>query len=217
MVEKKKHNGIFITGTDTGVGKTHVGARLIRSLVEQGIKVIPRKPVESGCSLEHGQLVPADGITLMSAAGLSDIDAVTPYRFEQPLSPPRAASLSNQHLHVDQLVDACQTGAKDFVVVEGAGGFMSPLAEDGLNAELAVALCLPVLLVVADKLGCVNHCLLTLEAITNRGLNVAGIVLNQIAPDENGMDNLHEIERLSNLKVHPDSEIDLLARQLVLS
>jgi len=217
MVEHKIGNGIFITGTDTGVGKTHVGARLIRSLVDQGVVVMPRKPAESGCSLEHDQLVPADGMTLMSAAGLSDIDVVTPYRFEQPLSPPRAALLSNQHLHMDQLIGACQTEAEGFAVVEGAGGFLSPLAEDALNADLAVALSFPVLLVVADKLGCVNHCLLTLEAIENRGLNVAGIVLNQIEADKEGMDNQSEIERLSNKKVYPDSEIEQLARQLKLS
>jgi dethiobiotin synthetase len=217
MVDQKLRNGIFITGTDTGVGKTHVGARLIRSLVKQGIKVIPRKPAESGCTLELDQLVPADGMNLMSAACLSDIEAVTPYRFEQPLSPPRAALLSDQHLLMDQLVDACQSETEDFIVVEGAGGFMSPLAEDGLNADLAVALSLPVLLVVADKLGCVNHCLLTLEAIKNRGLHVAGIVLNQIEADKDGMDNQSEIERLSIIKVYPDTEIEQLARQLVLS
>jgi dethiobiotin synthetase len=117
---------------------------------------------------------------------------------------------------LDQLVDACQ--AEDgFFVVEGAGGFMSPLAEDGLNADLAVELGLPVLLVVADKLGCVNHCLLTLEAIKNRGLKVAGIILNQIEPDKDGMDNHSEIRRLSNIKVYPDSDIEQLVRQLVLS
>lgn len=217
MVEHKKPCGIYITGTDTGVGKTYVGARLIRSLVDQNVVVIPRKPAESGCTPEHDQLVPADGMALMSAAGLSDINAITPYRFKQPLSPPRAALLSNQHLHLQQLVDACQTETDDFIVVEGAGGFMSPLAEDGLNADLAVALGLPVLLVVADKLGCVNHCLLTLEAIINRGLSVAGIVLNQIEPDRDDMGNLGEIERLSNLNVYTDSETDQLARQLILS
>ncbi|MDX1335914.1 MAG: dethiobiotin synthase [Gammaproteobacteria bacterium] len=215
MVINKTRNGIFITGTDTGVGKTHVGARLIRSLVDQGIKVIPRKPVESGCSLEHDQLVPSDGMTLMSAAGLSDINAVTPYRFEPALSPPRAATLSNKHLLMDQLVDTCQTKTEDFIVVEGAGGFLSPLSADGLNADLAASLGLPVLLVVADKLGCVNHCLLTLEAINNRGLNVAAVVLNRIEADKDGMDNLDEIERLSNIKVYPDSEIEQLARQLI--
>jgi len=198
--------GIFITGTDTGVGKTHVGARIIRMLRERGIHVAPRKPVESGCKLVNGELVPADGTALMDAASQDHLNQVTPYRFEAALAPPVAASLEGQDIRLKQLVEACHSSPNEFLVVEGAGGFFSPVASDGLNAELAVALDLPILLVVADRLGCINHCLLTIEAIENRGLSIAGIILNQIDTDVTP-GNLEEISSRVSCPVYRDNEL----------
>jgi dethiobiotin synthetase len=213
MPESRTQNGVFITGTDTGVGKTHIGKRLIQALLQLGISVQPRKPAESGCNEQDGQLIPSDGHELMQAAELSDIDTVTPFRFRHPLSPPRAASLSGKSLSLRELIDACNADPAYFRVIEGAGGFLSPIADNGLNADLAQALGLPVILVVADKLGCVNHCLLTLEAIEHRGLDIAAIVVNQINATDPDMDNLGEIKRLTENTVYADSDLLELAQE----
>ncbi|HWP01527.1 MAG TPA: dethiobiotin synthase [Methylococcus sp.] len=177
--------GLFVTGSDTGVGKTRVGAALARLLVEQGVSVRPRKPVESGCPREAGRLFCQDAWALKSAAESPDpIETVCPYPFARAVAPDRTARLAGISLTIDNLAEACRAGVgrEDFLLVEGAGGFYSPLASDGLNADLAVNLGLPVLLVVADRLGCINHTLLTVEAIHRRGLLLAGVILNRRDP-----------------------------------
>ena len=193
--------GVFITGTSTEVGKTFVGTALARALTQRNIKVVPRKPIESGCTKHNGELIPQDAVALKEAADypglLSD---VCPYRFEPPISPVRAAHLANKILTTEQLVNICLQGSEEgFVLVEGAGGFYSPLAENGLNADLAVALQLPVLLVADDKLGTLSQVLLNVEAIQMRGLPLAGVVLNTINEVQNDyMDNTADLrERIS--------------------
>lgn len=188
--------GVFITGTDTGVGKTVVGCALARALAAQGVPVAVRKPVESGCERQDGELHPADGEALRVAAGEREpLDIVTPLRLRHALSPERAARLENMDLELYDLIAAVKIGAPDdFYLVEGAGGFLSPLAKDTLNADLAVALGLPVLLVAGDRLGCINHALLTMEAIERRGLQTAAVVVNAVTPeadeDMNNRDDL---------------------------
>lgn len=174
--------GVFITGTNTEVGKTHTAVLLARQLREQGVRVIPRKPIESGCIMEDGELIPHDAKALKEAAGYEgSLSEVCPYRFEPPISPVRAAHLANKVLTTEQLVKICLDGSEDgFVIVEGAGGFYSPLSENGLNADLATALQLPVLLVASDVLGCMNQVLLNAEAIKIRGLKLVGVVLNSL-------------------------------------
>lgn len=193
--------GVFITGTSTEVGKTFVGVALARALGQRNIRVIPRKPIESGCTKRNGELVPQDAVALKNAAEypglLSD---VCPYRFEPPISPVRAAHLANKILTTEQLVNICLQGSEEgFLLVEGAGGFYSPLAENGLNADLAVALQLPVLLVADDKLGTLSQVLLNVEAIQMRGLPLAGVVLNAMNEHQNDyMDNTADLrERIS--------------------
>ncbi len=175
--------GIFITGTDTGVGKTWVGSRLAALWQAQGLPVAPRKPAESGCAPGPDGLLPADAQQYHKAIGgrgrLADI---CPYRFAAPLAPDQAAARAGRTLHLAELVAACAVPAGHFAVVEGAGGFCSPLATDGLNADLAAALGLPVLLVAADRLGAQNHVLLTAEAVARRGLSLAAVVLNALQP-----------------------------------
>jgi len=196
--------GVFITGTNTNVGKTFIGASLARTLTRKEITVIPRKPIESGCELVDGELVPADAKILKEAANYQGaLSEVCPYRFEPPISPVRAAHLANKVLTTEQLVSNCLDGSEEgFVLVEGAGGFYSPLSEDGLNADLAMALQLPVLLVAEDALGALNQVLLNIEAIKIRGLNLIGVVLNQCNanPDER-MDNA------ADLRCHLDSPV----------
>jgi dethiobiotin synthetase len=196
--------GIFVTGTDTDVGKTYISTLLVAQLTASGINVIPRKPIESGCQNTGGELIPADGLALKMAANYQgDLSEVCGYRFEPALSPVRAARMAQQKITIEQLNHACKFNSDNgFVLVEGAGGLYSPLAEDGLNADLAEALQLPVLLIAHDKLGCINQILLTAEAISNRGLKLAAIVLNAKEQKNNSaMDNA------ADLREHIDTPI----------
>ena len=189
-------HGLFVTGTDTNVGKTYIATLLARELITRDCKVTPRKPVESGCLNQQGELIPADALALKQASNFrGDLNEICPYRFEAAVSPVRAARLQNQQLSIEQLAEACKTNNdKSFLLVEGAGGFYSPLADNGLNADLATALQLPVLLVAEDRLGCLNQILLTAEAIAHRGLNLAAIVLNQKSTDiDNNMNNAEDL------------------------
>lgn len=198
MKSQLSQSGIFVTGTDTGVGKTVVGCAILGALRARGMHVIARKPVESGCREKDGGLWPEDGARLLEAAGGGSLEQVTPWRFAHALAPDRAARLARTRIMLDALEAACQpTPAEEgFRLVEGAGGFLSPLAEDGLNADLAMRLGLPVLLVAPDRLGVINHILLTIEAIQRRQLTLAGLVLNDCAgPGPEGMDNRKDLER----------------------
>jgi len=205
--------GVFITGTSTDVGKTYTGVNIARQLGQQNITVIPRKPIEPGCSKENNQLIPLDATALKNAANYAgSLSEVCPYRFEPPISPVRAAHLANKILTTEQLLSICLQGSeKGFLLVEGAGGFYSPLAENGLNADLAVALQLPVLLVADDKIGAISQVLLNAEAIQMRGLHLIGVVLNSSSAQVNEqMDNAADLrERLNcgiyQLPFNPDS------------
>ncbi len=193
-------HGVFVTGTDTGVGKTYIGAAVIRQLVTRGGSVLPRKPVESGCEVKFGEPYPADAAILYVAADRpGNLMDVCPYRFRQALSPARAARLAGQQLTIDNLEQASVKDVTDetFLWVEGAGGFYSPLAIDGLNADLATRLGLPVLLVAADQLGCINHVLLTLQAIRRRGLKLIAVVLNRVSANSVAdMDNAEDLRQM---------------------
>ncbi len=191
--------GLFVTGTDTSVGKTQIAAALARLLAERNLIVRPRKPVESGCRREGGRLMPEDARTLQAAARTDDpLELVCPYSMEPALSPERAAVLSGTTLTLDDVQAACLKGVAetDFLLVEGAGGFYSPLAPGALNACLAVALSLPVLLVAADRLGAIGHTLMAVEAIRQHGLTLAGVVLNRLDPHGDPlMDNATDLSR----------------------
>ena len=191
--------GLFITGTDTGVGKTRVGTALTHLLTERGLRVRVRKPVESGCLPQPDGLLPQDAAALREAAGCAEpLERICRYRLQAPLSPERAAALEGMALDLGHLYDACLTDIRgdDFLLVEGAGGFYSPLARGALNADLAGGLGLPVLVVAADRLGTLNHTLLTIEAVRMRGLALAGVVLNQPFPQTDPrMDNAEDLER----------------------
>jgi dethiobiotin synthetase len=198
--------GVFITGTDTGVGKTYIGTLLAKQFSQQNISVIPRKPVESGCLKQGKNLVPNDAQTLMDASSYEgSLSEVCPYRFEQPVSPARAAQLSNKVLTTQQLVKVCLEGnEKGFVLVEGAGGFYSPLTVDGLNADLAMALQLPILLVANDAIGCLNQVLLNAEAIKARDLNLTAVVLNSVSEHKDAnMNNARDLREFLDCPIYP--------------
>ena len=196
--------GVFITGTSTEVGKTFVGVAIARALTQRDIKVIPRKPIESGCIKQDDELIPQDASALKIAANYQgSLSEVCPYRFEPPISPVRAAHLANKILTTEQLVSVCLQGSEDgFALVEGAGGFYSPLAENCLNADLALALQLPVLLVADDRLGALSQVLLNAEAIQMRGLQLAGVVLNSLNDEmSDHMDNAADLRERLNCPV----------------
>jgi dethiobiotin synthetase len=199
--------GIFITGTDTGVGKTWFGERLIQYLKQHRISVTPRKPVESGWL--HDDVENTDAGRLAIAANqLEQLDLICPNHFKAAISPVRAAQLEGQALTIEQIKQQClNINNTDFLHVEGAGGFYSPLASDGLNADLAQALGLPVILVAEDRLGCINQILLSLEAIKYRQLKVLCVFLNQINTNEDGaMNNQEDLAQLSDIPVYTSIE-----------
>ena len=192
-------NGYFITGSDTDVGKTYIGCELIRQLraLQQNIEV--RKPAESGCVVdESGQLVPADANKLWVANNHhQNIERIAPYRFEAALAPHRAAKLAGQKLELNDLIEACSIDdINNLLFVEGAGGFYSPLAEAALNADLASALQLPLIIVVNDRIGAVNQALMTIQAVESRHLKVAAVIMNQSkAEHEAHMDNAADLRQ----------------------
>lgn len=198
--------GIFVTGSDTDVGKTYVSSQLIRLLIEKGLNVVPRKPVESGCKRVDDQLFPADAALLQQASRTSQtLEQICPCRFEPAISPQLAARQAGQPLSLSQLTSACLDHfcEDDFLLVEGAGGLLSPICENGLNAELAQALQLPLCIVVEDRVGAINQALLTLNAARSYALEVACIILNQVSdrPQSSQMDNRQELLEQTDIPI----------------
>ena len=212
--------GVFITGTDTGVGKTTIACRLIRMLEASGIEVAVRKPVESGCDVGERGLIAEDGERLAAASVLNPPSMqVCRYRYKAATSPARAAMLDGATLYVKQLVACCQCEAQ-LTVVEGAGGLLSPIAADGLNIDLIAALGFSVIVVSPDRLGSINHVLLTLEALATRRLKVIAVVLNRMQPLKYGtdLDNYRELSALIEIpmvQIHRDSFEDSSLSELV--
>ena len=178
--------GCFVVGTDTGVGKTHVSCALLQALAQHHRRVVGMKPVAAGVVPWDEGWASEDSIALRAASTLAvapELD--TPVLLPDPLSPHIAAARAGVHIDIATIVQAYQTLAAqaDAVVVEGAGGFHVPLSATTTGADLAVALGLPMVLVVGLRLGCLNHALLTAEAIAARGLTLAGWVVNRVDPD----------------------------------
>jgi len=179
---------IFITGTDTGVGKSIASAVIAMLLKRQGHAVGIMKPVTSGCLERDGVRVSQDAELLGFAAGIPLTPDCTPYLLKAPLAPSVAASLEGVRIDFQVIRDAYQRIAAryDFVIVEGAGGLMVPLAGGLLMADLALQLALPIAVVARPGLGTVNHTLLTTFCAGNLGLEVKGVIINQFpeCPDQ---------------------------------
>ena len=199
--------GIFITGTDTGVGKTYVGAGLAAALHERGIDVGVMKPAETGCGLRRGVLVPRDALKLIKAGGVDDpLDLVNPYRFREPLAPAVAAARDGKMIDVKRIVSAFRTLARkhECMLVEGAGGILVPLTRSHNFLDLARIMNLPVLIVARPALGTINHTLLTIMALHSRRLRIAGIVINHRSRQRPGLAERTGppvIERLSGVPI----------------
>ena len=176
--------GLFVTGTDTEIGKTYVAALVAAELAAAGHRVGVYKPAASGCSRRDGQLVADDAVALWQAAGSPGmLEEVCPQRFAAPLAPHLAAAAEGRAVDADLLRSGLDVWRErsDVVIVEGAGGLMSPLGRDEYVADLAYDLGFPLLVVARNTLGTINHVLQTLIAAAafREGLDVAGIVLNQ--------------------------------------
>ncbi len=183
------YRGLVVTGTDTGVGKTTVACALAGLFREAGRRVGVLKPVETGC--EGAELAPADGLALAAAAGIDfeggevSLADVVPWRFPDPLAPEEAARATGAQITVDRIYQAMDRwmGRADLTLVEGAGGLMVPINERFTFADLFLGLELPVVVVAANRLGVINHTLLTMEALERRGLKPVAIALCRLDGD----------------------------------
>ena len=203
----KNNNGsLFITGTDTGVGKTIVTSLLARHMIENGLRVATQKWVQTGCRqgdedvlvhMKHmGWQEPSQGLR----------EDLVPYRFMHPSSPHLAAKLENSRVDTSNIVEAYNklTNRYDHVIIEGSGGILVPLNEDRTTADLIEELSLPVLVVAGNRLGAINQTLLTLEALSKRVIDVLGVVFNRTSEGGDDIilgDNLRIVEKISGARV----------------
>ncbi|MEN0110718.1 MAG: dethiobiotin synthase [Planctomycetota bacterium] len=187
-------HGLFFTGSGTEVGKTHVAALVARALRDAGLRVGVYKPAASGCRAVDGGLVADDAVALWEAAGRPlSLEAVCPQRFAAPLAPHAAARAEGRRVDasllrsgLDAWRDVCEV-----VIVEGAGGLMSPLSDEDYNADLAIDFGLPLVVVVPNRLGVINDALQTVITASvvdsmrsGDELRVAGVVLNDATPPD---------------------------------
>ena len=182
---RARTRGYFITGTDTGVGKTAVTLGVMAHLQAQGKTVAAMKPVASGCERTAAGLVNEDALQLQRQSSVAlPYALVNPYAFEPPIAPHIAAAQAGVTISIDTLRSAFAgiAARAEYVVVEGAGGWQVPLNADETLADLARAFDLQVILVVGIRLGCLNHALLTVQSITACGCIPAGWVANRLPP-----------------------------------
>ena len=173
----------FVTGTDTNVGKTLISCALLHGFAARGKRVVGMKPVAAGCDDDglHQDVAQLSAASNVSASK----DLINPYCFSQAIAPHLAAQHDGVNINLARIVESFSalTEQVDVVIVEGAGGFVVPLNDGQDSADLAGQLALPIILVVGMRLGCLNHALLTVEAIAARGLTLAGWVANVMDAD----------------------------------
>lgn len=186
--------GVFITGTDTGIGKTLASCALLHALRGRGLRAVGMKPVASGCESVDGEWRNGDALALQAAgeSGIAYAD-INPYALRHPLAPELAARDAGIIVALQPILDAHARLARqaDACVVEGVGGWAAPLSASLMQADLVRALRLPVLLVVGLRLGCLSHALLSARAIAADGAHLAGWIASHVDPDmERVEDNL---------------------------
>lgn len=184
MAASKSCPAVFVTGTDTGVGKTLITAALAKHFTSKGLKVGVMKPIETG--INNPKDLGSDAELLRWASGSKDSDElISPYRYEQPLAPCQAASMTQRPIDVETIVAAYEElrHDKDFVLVEGAGGLMVPIRGGYIMADLARQLNLPLLVITHPRLGTLNHTLLTTFAARAMELEISGYMVNRMPKD----------------------------------
>ena len=202
--------GIFITGTDTGIGKTVVTASVLMILRKAGIDAVPMKPVQTGCDKSNGELTTPDLDFSLAAADLDitreEKEHMCPCRFESACSPHLAARRADQTISLD---DICRSfnqlvNQHEIVIVEGAGGIMVPICSELTMLDLMAIMAIPVILVARPQLGTINHTLLSLRELERAHLTVKGVIFNETSPTDWGYieeDNRNTIENLSGIPV----------------
>ena len=179
-------NPVFVTGTDTDVGKTFVATALLHLARSRGLRCVAVKPVAAGCEWRDGELVNDDALALLAASESGQgYRAVNPVALEPAIAPHIAAAEAGASLRVEDLAARCRetlAAEHDFALIEGAGGWLVPLGDGSTLADLCVALAARPVLVVGMKLGCLNHALLTVATIDAAGLELAGWVANSPGP-----------------------------------
>lgn len=181
--------GYFITGTDTGVGKTIVSAAILRAFIKKGIKVGAMKPIETGCLNKDGIMLPSDGMFLRDMAEMSDsLELVTPFKFENPLSPIVASRLEGFEVDLERIFQIFEHLKKkyDYLVVEGVGGLMVPILKEQKKKsssfyyirDLIKDMGLEVIIVSRPSLGTINHTLLTVESLKSKKIPIKGFIIN---------------------------------------
>lgn len=190
---------LFVTGTDTGVGKTYITAALTRTLRRRGDKVVALKPVATGAEVVGGLLVAEDTQILAAASGETDFGNITFRSYPEPVAPAVAAALHGERLAIGAIAGFInsrrQPGSR--LLVEGVGGLLCPLTATETVADLVGLIQIPLLVVTRRGLGTLNHTLLTLEVAERRGLKVAGVIVNEAAPPAGvaDMTNVNELRR----------------------
>ncbi len=192
--------GLFISGSGTDVGKTFVTIHLIHALNEK-YTIVARKPMESDCIKDDNSLVPKDAVLLNEACRNPEpIDVVCQFKFEACMSGEKASIEQGVKVNLSDLVQAVQpSNGNDFVMIEGAGGFYSPIAQQTLNSDFASALGLPIVIVVKDELGAINQALLSIKAVKKHKLDISMLILNQITP--NSLDNAKALSAYTEVEV----------------
>ncbi|MSR77360.1 MAG: dethiobiotin synthase [Candidatus Omnitrophica bacterium] len=199
--------GVFITGTDTGVGKTIVSAGLAMVLRERGVRVGVMKPVATGCLGEEPNLVSSDAVYLMEASGCEYPSLINPVRLKTPMAPSVAASIERKEISIQKIKDAYHEMQKhyDFIIVEGVGGLMVPITNDYFVSHLIRDFKLPVVIVARNVLGAINHTLLTIDAAIIRGFEIRGVIFNRVPQV-----NLSMIETTNPKVIHDVTGIPIL-------
>ena len=194
-----KNNKIFISGTNTEVGKTFITVNIIKLLQSKGYLVNPYKPVETGCRKRLSKLVPNDSSLFhKTIKKRMSLDKINPYRFLEPISPATAIKLSKKRITINNYLAKYKTLPDcDFSVIEGAGGLLSPLASDGFNIDLIKKIKAPTILVAKDEIGVINNVMLSLNILKQYKIKVLAVILNRIDKVQpTGMNNYEEIEAL---------------------
>jgi dethiobiotin synthetase len=200
--EQNNTRGFFITGTDTGVGKTIITAALIKTAKFFGLSACGMKPIETGClkskfkvkssklKVKEEVLIPSDGMFLRKTAGMNDpVDLVTPVRFQNPLAPFPASEIERITVDIDKIKKAYSELSKkyDAIFVEGIGGLLVPIKKDYSVLDLARDFGLPIIVVSRPGLGTINHTMLTVNYAVKEGLPVAGIIINHSQPSKSSL------------------------------
>lgn len=175
----------FISGTDTEVGKTWITLGIMQGFIRRGYNVAGMKPIASGSVVENGDLRNEDAVKIQALCSHKiPYSLINPYAFQEPIAPHLAAQKQGLDIQLPPIIDAYQeiSSKVDIVIVEGVGGWRVPISESTQTVDLVNMLDIPVILVVGLRLGCINHALLSAEALLNDGISLLGWVANQVDP-----------------------------------